>query len=226
MPRILLVEDEKSVASFIRRGLKEEGFVVDVAADGEQALLISQDHTHDLMILDLMLPKKNGLEVLQSLRNSKNFVPVIMLTAKGGVDDKVKGLSAGADDYLSKPFEFKELLARAKALLRRPRQQENQIIKISNLTIDLLKQKVSRNGKAISLTAREFGLLVFLATHPDQVVTRTMLAEGLWDLHFDTFSNVIDVQIARLRKKIDQGFKPQLITTVRGKGYQLVTPHA
>ena len=224
MPRILLVEDEKSVASFIRRGLKEEGFVVDVATNGEEALQVVDEHPYNLIILDFMMPKKNGLEVLKTLRGNKNFVPVLMLTAKSEVDDKVAGLSAGADDYLAKPFEFKELLARIQALLRRPPVQENKVIKIGNLSIDLLKQKVSRANKNIDLTAREFGLLVFLATHPDQVVTRTMLAEGLWDLHFDTFSNVIDVQVARLRKKIDLGFKPQLIATVRGRGYQFITP--
>lgn len=225
MPKILLVEDEGSVASFIRRGLKEEGYIVDSAEDGEEGLRLALESGYDLLVLDWSLPKKNGLEVLTALRDQKNPIPVLMLTAKSEVEDKVKSLNAGADDYLTKPFAFKEFLARVSALLRRPQKFQQTLIEMADLRIDLAKQKAVRAGKEIQLSAREFALLIYLAQHPHEVVTRTMLAESLWDLHFDTFSNLIDVQIGRLRKKIDLKFKKKLIHTVRGKGYIFSDAH-
>lgn len=223
MARILLMEDEKAVASFIRRGLKEENYSVDLAKDGEEALNLAKNYSYDLAILDVMVPKKNGFEVLEQLRQQKKTFPIIFLTAKDALEDKVKGLNIGADDYLTKPFEFDELLARIRALLRRPQSEKVSILMVADLKVDLSTQKVYRGNKEINLTSKEYALLTYMMRYPDQVITRTKLSEQLWDMYFDSFSNVIDVQIARLRKKIDQGFKKKLIQTIRGRGYKLVS---
>lgn len=222
--RILLVEDDARVASFIRRGLREEHYAVDVAGDGEQALFMAQSADYDLIILDLLLPKRSGLDVLRALRADRVTLPILILTAKDEVGDKVAGLDAGADDYLTKPFKFDELLARIRALLRRRGDLIPTVLEAGNLEMDTLRRRVARGGKEIVLTSREFSLLEFLLRHLNQVVTRTMLAENVWEHDFDPLSNVIDVHIARLRRKIDEGFSPKLLKTVRGTGYVLGLP--
>ncbi len=222
--RILLVEDEPRVASFIRRGLREEQYVVDIASDGERALFLAHTESYDLIILDLTLPKRDGMEVLQDLRTGKNNMPVLILTAKDKLKDKVAGLNAGADDYLTKPFGFEELLARVRALLRRHGEVEPTILRAGDLELDTVRHKVRRQDKELELTNREYALLEYFLRHPNQVVTRTMLSENVWEKDFDTFSNVIDVHIARLRSKIHAGFSSSLLHTLRGKGYVLQIP--
>jgi DNA-binding response OmpR family regulator len=219
--RVLLAEDDSRVAGFVRRGLREEQYAVDVAADGEKALFMAQTGEYDLIILDLMLPKKDGMEVLRTLRGTKCGTPVLILTAKDKPRDKVEGLNAGADDYLTKPFGFEELLARVRALLRRRGDMTPTVLAAGDLQMDTLKHKVRRGGKEIDLTNREYALLEFFLRHPNEVVTRTKLSEHVWETDFDTFSNVIDVHIARLRQKINEGFSPKLLETVRGRGYIL-----
>jgi DNA-binding response OmpR family regulator len=219
--RILLAEDDSRVASFVRRGLREEQYAVDVATDGEKAFLMAQTGEYSLIILDLMLPKKDGMEVLRTLRASKCGTPVLILTAKDKPKDKVEGLNAGADDYLTKPFGFEELLARVRALLRRGGNMAPTVLAAGDLQMDTLKHKVRRGGKEIDLTNREYALMEFFLRHPNEVVTRTTLSEQVWEADFDTFSNVIDVHIARLRQKINDGFSSKLLQTVRGRGYIL-----
>jgi DNA-binding response OmpR family regulator len=219
--RILLAEDDSRVAGFIRRGLREEQYAVDVATDGEKALFMAQTGEYDLIILDLMLPQKDGMEVLRMLRGAKCGTPILILTAKDKPKDKVDGLNAGADDYLTKPFGFEELLARVRALLRRHGDMTPTALTAGDLQMDTLKHKVRRGGKEIDLTNREYALLEFFLRHPNEVVTRTKLSEHVWETDFDTFSNVIDVHIARLRQKINDGFSPKLLETVRGRGYIL-----
>ncbi|HNX68931.1 MAG TPA: response regulator transcription factor [Candidatus Omnitrophota bacterium] len=222
--RILLVEDDSRVAGFVRRGLREEQYAVDRVADGEQALQEAQTNEYDLIILDLMLPRKDGMEVLRELRAGKNNTPVLILTAKDKPKDKVDGLNAGADDYLTKPFGFEELLARVRALLRRRGDMIPTVLSAGDLEVDTVKHKVRRTGRDIDLTNREYALLEFFLRHPNQVVTRTMLSEHVWESSFDSFSNVIDVHIARLRQKLDDGSEPKLLRTLRGKGYILEIP--
>ena len=222
--RILLAEDDSRVAGFVRRGLREEQYALDVAADGEKALFMAQTGEYDLIILDLMLPKKDGMEVLRTLRAFKLGTPVLILTAKDKPKDKVEGLNAGADDYLTKPFGFEELLARVRALLRRRGDMVPTVLTAGDLQIDTLKHKVSRGGKDLDLTNREYALLEFFLRHPNEVVTRTKLSEHVWETDFDTFSNVIDVHVARLRQKINDGFSLKLLETVRGRGYVLQIP--
>ncbi|MDD5669241.1 MAG: response regulator transcription factor [Candidatus Omnitrophica bacterium] len=217
--RILIVEDEKKIADFIRRGLKEEGYAVDAAYDGEEGHFLASTNEYDLIILDLMLPKIDGRTLCAQLRKEKISVPVLILTAKDQVNDKVAGLDAGADDYLTKPFAFEELVARIRALLRRPEAAQEVHLKIKDLEMDLLTHTVRRGGQDIELTAKEFALLEFFMRRPNTVVTRTMIAEHVWDIHFETYTNVIDVYVNYLRKKIDRGFKDQMIHTLRGKGY-------
>ncbi|MFB3907164.1 MAG: response regulator [Candidatus Eisenbacteria bacterium] len=224
--RILVVEDDARVASFIRRGLREAQYVVDLATDGEQGLYMAQEGDYDLIVLDVLLPKKNGFEVVKSLRDQSNTVPVLILTAREGMKDKVAGLDSGADDYLTKPFGFEELLARVRALLRRRGYEVQTVLKAGDLELDTLRRKAMRGGKQLTLTNREYGLLEFLLRRPNQVVTRTMLAEHVWEQDFDPFSNVIDVHIARLRRKIDDSFEPKLLQTVRGSGYMLQVPQS
>ena len=219
--RILIVEDEKKMANLIERGLKEEHFVVDVACDGEDGLYKAEINNYDLMILDIMLPKKDGIAMCKELRKKKNYTPILMLTARDGVSDKVFGLNAGADDYLSKPFAFDELLARIRALLRRQRKEKNNLLKVADLELNQLTHEVNRGGKKIVLTSKEYILLEFLILHANQVVTRTMIYDHVWEEDFHSLTNVIDVYIKYLRNKIDKGFKRKLIHTLRGTGYIL-----
>ena len=224
--RILLVEDDTRVASFIRRGLREEHYTVDLASDGEQALYLAQTGEYDIIILDLMLPKRSGMDVLQTLRADGLSTPILILTAKDKLKDKVGGLNAGADDYLTKPFGFEELLARINTLSRRRGDMILTSLRAADLELDTLRHKVMRAGKPLVLTNREYALLEYLMRHPNQLVTRTMLAEHVWEHDFDPLSNVIDVHIARLRRKIDHGFNPKLLQTVRGSGYILEAPES
>jgi len=219
--RILLVEDEIKMASFIERGLKAEDYVVDVANDGEKALFQAEINPYDLIILDVILPVKDGITVCRELRSKKINVPVLMLTSKDRVRDKVLGLNSGADDYLAKPFAFEELLARISALLRRNKQDKTGILKIADLEMDQLKHKVTRAGREIQLTSKEFALLEYLMLNATHVVTRTMISEHVWHEDFDSFTNVIDVYMNFLRNKVDKGHKKQLIHTIHGKGYVL-----
>ena len=219
--RILLIEDEKRIANFVERGLKEEGFVVDLAGDGEKGIYFAEIHTYDLIILDVMLPEKDGLTLCRQMRSQKIETPILMLTAKSSVKDKVMGLNAGADDYLAKPFEFAELVARVRALTRRNIRDRSTQLKMADLELDQLTHKVTRGGHEIYLTSKEYVLLKYLMQNAGQIVTRTMISEHVWDESFDTFTNVIDVYINYLRKKIDEGNKKPLIHTVRGTGYIL-----
>jgi len=219
--RILVVEDEKKIADFIKRGLREEGYAVDAAYDGEEGLFLAKTNEYDLILLDLMLPKIDGLSLCRKLKKEKVKAPVIMLTAKDTVKDKVMGLDSGADDYLTKPFAFEELLARIRAILRKQDSQTLSKLKIADLELDLLTHKVARAGKEIELTTKEYSLLEYLMRNEGVIVTRTMISEHVWDIDFDTFTNVIDVYINYLRNKIDSGFDKKLIHTVRGRGYTL-----
>jgi len=219
--RILLVEDEEKIAAFLKRGLKEHKFVLDVAPDGEEALYFADLNPYDLIILDLGIPKISGINVCKQIRAAKNYVPILILTARSAVEDRVAGLNAGADDYLSKPFSFVELLARIRALLRRERKEKNDILKVGDLEVNMLNHQVLRNGKQVALTAREYSLLQYLMLNANQVVTRTMISDHVWNEEFNSFSNIIDVHIRYLRKKIDDGFKNKLIHTIRGTGYIL-----
>ncbi|HEX7512072.1 MAG TPA: response regulator transcription factor [Candidatus Methylomirabilis sp.] len=223
--RILLVEDDKKVASFIRKGLEEEGYAVDVAADGEAGLFMGLDRLHDLIILDVMLPKKPGFQVLRELRQAKVATPVLMLTARDTVEDKVQGLDAGADDYLTKPFVFAELLARVRALLRRRAEARSPRLQVANLVLDPATRSVTRGGQPITLTNREFALLEYLMRNAGRVLTRTAITEHVWDYDFDSGTNVIDVYVNYLRKKIDASHEPKLLHTVRGAGYVLRESH-
>lgn len=219
--RVLVVEDEKKVASFIKQGLEEEGYAVDVAPDGEEGLGMALDRVHDLVILDIHLPRMDGLRVLQELRKDKVTTPVLLLTVRANIEDKVLGLDAGADDYLTKPFAFEELLARVRALLRRRAEAEPPVLRIADLTLDPARHVVTRGGEKIDLSPKEFALLAYFMRNPGRVLTRTMISEHVWDYDFDTMTNVIDVYVTYLRKKIDAGHQPKLIHTVRGVGYVL-----
>jgi len=217
--RILVVEDEKKVAHFIKKGLEEEHYAVDTAYDGETGLYMAEVNEYDLIVLDLMIPKIDGLEVLKRTRENKNNVPILVLTARDSVGDVVKGLDAGCDDYLTKPFEFIEFLARIRALLRREKIDKEPILKIADLTLSLVTHNVTRKSKEIELTSKEYALLEYFMRNPDKVLTRTMISEHVWDYHFDSMTNVIDVYVNYLRKKIDKDFEPKLIHTIRGVGY-------
>jgi heavy metal response regulator len=219
--RILVIEDEKKIADFIRRGLKEEGYAVDAAYDGEQGLFLAKTNEYDLILLDLMLPKLDGYSLFKELKKEKVVSPVIMLTAKDAVKDRVAGLDLGADDYITKPFAFEELLARIRAALRKKEGKLSATLKVEDLVLDLKTHKASRAGKEIVLTSKEYTLLEYLMRNAGTVVTRTMISEHVWDINFDTFTNVIDVYINYLRNKIDTGHKKKLIHTVRGRGYVL-----
>jgi heavy metal response regulator len=217
--RILVVEDEKKVASFIKQGLEEEGYAVDWAADGQEGLLLALDGVHDLIILDLNLPRMDGLKVLQELRKSKVKAPVLLLTVRAMIEDKVLGLDTGADDYLTKPFSFQELLARARALLRRRLETEPTLLQVADLTLDPARRLVRRGADKIELSTKEFALLDYFMRNSGRVLTRTMIAEHVWDYDFDTATNIIDVYVNFLRKKVDADREPKLIHTVRGVGY-------
>ena len=222
--RILVIEDDKDVASFIRNGLVQAGCNVDVADNGKDGLFLATTENYDALVVDRMLPGVDGLTLIRTLRASEDPTPVLILSALGEVDDRVKGLKAGGDDYLVKPFAFSELLARLEALDRRSKSAGEGTVttlKVADLELDLLRREVHRGGRRIDLQPREFQLLEFLMRHTGQVVTRTMLLEGVWDYHFDPQTNVIDVHISRLRSKIDRGFERPLLHTVRGVGYRL-----
>ncbi|GAB4271894.1 heavy metal response regulator transcription factor [Deferrisoma sp.] len=219
--RILVVEDEAKVASFIRKGLEEERYAVDVAADGEEGLELAELNPYDLIVLDLMLPGLDGFRFIQKLRGQGIATPILVLTARDSVSDKVKGLDLGADDYLTKPFAFAELLARIRALLRRGTPQTSPVLQVADLTLDPAARRVTRAGRSIELTAKEFALLEYFLRNAGRVLTRTMILEHVWDQSFDSYTNVVDVYVNYLRKKVDQGFEPKLIHTVRGVGYVL-----
>jgi heavy metal response regulator len=219
--RILVVEDEKKLASFICRSLKEKDYAVDVAYDGEEGLFLAAENPYDLVILDIMLPGKDGVSICRELRTKKNATPILMLTARDDVEDKITGLDAGADDYLTKPFAFQEFLARVRALIRRKHNVTTTKLKVADLELDQLTHNVTRSGQAIALTSTEYALLEYLMLNAGQVVTRTMISEHVWNDDFDVFSNVINVYINYLRKKIDSGSDRKLIHSIRGTGYVL-----
>ncbi len=219
--RLLLVEDEPRVAGFIAKGLREQCYAVDISPDGEDALYRAGETEYDLLILDVMLPRKDGYAVCRELRGRGFRHPILMLTARDAVDDRVRGLDAGADDYLAKPFKFRELLARIRALLRRPQELRPQLLQISDLVLNTASHRVTRGGQRIELTAKEYALLEFLLLRQNRVVNREQIAEHVWDESFDPLSNIIDVYVRRLRAKIDAGFAPPLIHTRRGEGYFL-----
>jgi two-component system, OmpR family, copper resistance phosphate regulon response regulator CusR len=217
--KILVVEDEERVAHFIQKGLQEEGHAVDLSFDGEDGSFLAEVNDYDLIILDLMLPKKNGIVVCREIRGRGVVTPVLMLTARDTVEDKVRGLDAGADDYLGKPFAFEELLARVRALLRRRSESKSPVLKMADLELDPMSRRVNRSGKPIRLTTKEYALLEYLMRNPNKVLSRTLIGEHVWDMNFDPESNVIDVYVSHLRSKVDKGFDPPLIHTLRGQGY-------
>ncbi len=220
--RILLVEDDLEAAAYLVKGLTESGHMVEHAADGEQGLQMAVANAYDSMIIDRMLPKRDGLSVIEELRRMGNMAPVLILSALDDVDERVTGLKAGGDDYLTKPYQLSELTARLQALTRRAQTGvQGTVLHVGDLTLDLIKHKVTRSGRNINLQPREFRLLEYLMQHTGQVVTRSMLLENVWDYHFDPQTNVIDVQISRLRSKIDKDFDTALLHTVRGAGYKL-----
>lgn len=219
--RILIVEDEPKVASFIRRALEEERYAVDVCSDGIQGRDLASEVNYDLIILDLMLPALPGLDVLKELRGGRVKTPILILTARSEVDQRVNGLDAGADDYLTKPFAIEELLARARALLRRAGGEPSGIVQVDDLILNPVTHDVTRGGQRIDLTSKEYALLEYMMRNAGRVLTRTMISEHVWNLDFDTFTNVIDVYIRYLRNKIDRGHTRGLIHTVRGSGYTL-----
>ena len=217
--RLLLVEDEKRLSHFIKKGLVEQGFAIDQAYDGEEGLYLAKEETYDLIILDVMLPRLSGIELCKKFRETKKKTPVLMLTAKSEIEDKVEGLDSGADDYLTKPFAFEELKARINALLRRSYHQVSNTLSLLDLTVDPVKHTVKRIDKTIKLTPKEFSILELLLRRKHEVVTRTQIIEHVWDYNFDSLSNVVDVFIGTLRKKIDKGYKIPLIHTLHGVGY-------
>ena len=220
--KILIIEDDNETRDYVSSGLKEAGHVVDSTGDGYEGLLLAKETKHDLLIVDRMLPGLDGLTLVKTLRSAGCTVPVLFLTTMCGIDDRVEGLNAGADDYLVKPFAFSELGARVNALLRRPRETvEQNILQVSGLEIDLLKRVVRRGGQLIDLQPTEFRLLEYLVRHAGQVVTRTMLLENVWDFHFDPKTNIVETHISRLRAKLNAGNRSDLIHTIRGAGYRL-----
>ncbi|NNM66918.1 MAG: response regulator [Spirochaetales bacterium] len=219
--RILVVEDEAKIASFVQKGLSEEGYSVEIASDGALGLRRALESPFDLIVLDLMLPEMDGLEVCKALRQKGLSIPILMLTARDGVDDKVRGLDLGADDYITKPFVYEEFLARVRSNLRKARDRGDPYMRVADLVFDTRLRRVERAGRLIELSSKEMALFQFLLEHRGEVVSRKEISERVWDIHFDTTTNVIDVHINRLRKKIDYGYTPQLIHTVRGSGYTL-----
>lgn len=219
--RILLVEDERRLSNVVKKGLTEEGFAVDTAFDGEEGQYLAESENYDLIILDISLPKIDGLTICRQLRTKNIKTPILMLTAKTTVEDKAAGLDSGADDYLAKPFAFLELRSRIHALIRRSKQEASPTLSIADLILDPIKHKITRSGREIVLTPKEFSVLEILLAHKDEVVTRTMIIEHVWDYNFDSMSNVVDVFIAQLRRKIDKGAKTALIHTLHGVGYKI-----
>ena len=220
--RVLVIEDDRETAQFLQRSLKESGHAADVAGDGDTGLAMARDGKYDVLVVDRMLPRRDGLSIVQTLRGEGARTPVLILSALSGIDDRVTGLRAGGDDYLTKPYAYTELLARIEALARRPAPEELVTrYQVADLSLDRLSHKVTRDGEPILLQPREFRLLEYLMKHAGRVVTRTMLLENVWDYHFDPQTNVIDVHISRLRAKIDKGFGKPLLHTVRGAGYMI-----
>jgi heavy metal response regulator len=219
--RLCVIEDEKKVARFIKKGLEEEGYAVDLASDGEEGIAMVLDQVHDLIILDIALPKIDGLQVLKKLRERNVRTPVLLLTVRATIEDKVLGLDSGADDYLTKPFVFQELLARIRALLRRKAEAGPPLLQVEDLVLDPARHLVTRGGERIDLTSKEFALLEYLMRNAGRVLTRAMISEHVWNYDFDTETNVIDVYVNYLRRKIDSGGEKKLIHTVRGSGYVL-----
>ncbi len=225
--RILIIEDDFKIVSFVKRGLQQAGFAVDHAADGESGLAMALAEPYDCLIVDVMLPGLEGLEVIREMRSRKNNVPVLILSAKRSVEDRVKGLYSGSDDYLTKPFAFAELVARVQALMRRASgATEPSSLVAGDLELDLLTHEVSRAGKAIDLQPREFALLEYLMRNAGRVVSRTMIMQHVWDYNFDPQSNVVEARISRLRDKVDRDFKEKIIRTLRGVGYMLEIPRS
>jgi two-component system OmpR family response regulator len=216
--RLLLVEDDAKLSGAVSRGLRAEGYAVDVAADGDEALLQAAVYEYDGVILDLMLPVRDGLEVCRALRERGSWMPILMLTARGGVDDRIRGLDAGADDYLPKPFDFGELLARVRALVRRTPTERPARLEVGDLVVDPATHDVLVGGRPLELTAREFAVLEYLVRHPDQVVSRTTLLDHVWDANYEGSTNIVDVYVGQLRRKLE---RPELIRTVRGVGFVL-----
>jgi two-component system, OmpR family, response regulator len=220
--KILVIEDDREAAQYLAKGLRESGHTVDLAADGEEGYQLASDGRYDVLVVDRMLPKRDGLSIVADLRRASNATPVLILSALGEVDDRVKGLRAGGDDYLAKPYAFSELLARIEALGRRRGSADVEtVLKVGDLELDRLAHRVQRAGNVIAVQPREFRLLEYLMRHAGQVVTRTMLLENVWDYHFDPQTNVIDVHMSRLRSKIDKEFGSPLLHTVRGAGYMI-----
>jgi two-component system copper resistance phosphate regulon response regulator CusR len=222
--KILIVEDEQKTGDYLKQGLAEAGFVADLARDGVDGLHLALTDDYDLVVLDVMLPKLDGWQVLREIRRQGKHLPVLFLTARDQVEDRVKGLEFGADDYLVKPFAFSELLARVRALLRRGRTNEPELLRVADLELDLLRRRVMRGGRRIDLTAKEFALLELLLRRQGEVLPRSLIASQVWDMNFDSDTNVIEVAVRRLRAKIDDDFEPKLIRTVRGMGYVLEIP--
>lgn len=222
--RLLVIEDEHKVANFIKQGLEEEGYAVDHAADGASGLQMALEALHDVIVLDVMLPKLDGLSVLQQLRQANVTTPVLLLTVRATIEDKVLGLDAGADDYLTKPFAFEEFVARVRALLRRRAETAPPVLQVADLALDPARRVVARGDQKIELTPREFALLDYFMRNPGRVLSRTMIANRVWDYTFDSATNVIDVYVNYLRKKIDTGHDIKLLHTVRGVGYVLKVP--
>lgn len=219
--RILIAEDDKKVAGFLKKGLKEENYAVDLCYDGEEAAYQAQINTYDLIILDIMLPKKSGLAVCHEIRQEGVLSPILMLTARDSLDEKIKGLNEGADDYMTKPFAFTELLARIKALLRRSQDYKTKKLTVGDLELDPVSRQVSREGKTIVLTGKEYALLEYLMRNRGRVITQAMIIDHVWDMNYDGLSNVVNVYINHLREKVDKGFEVKYIQTLRGVGYKI-----
>ncbi len=219
--RVLLAEDQKKLASFVRQALVEAGFTVDVVHDGSEALALASTRPYDGLVLDIMLPGRDGLSVLRLLRERRIATPALFLTARGEVSERIEGLELGADDYVAKPFDMAELVARVKALVRRGASEPASLLRVGDLTLDLMRRHVARGPRSIGLTPREFALLEFLARTPGRVVTRTQIIEKVWEYHFDPETNVVDVYVGRVRRKLNEGGEPNLLHPVRGIGYKL-----
>jgi DNA-binding response OmpR family regulator len=224
--KVLVVEDDRKVAGFIEQGLREEGYAVDVAADGEEATMLAHVYDYDVIVLDVIMPKKSGLQVAAELRREGRGVPILMLTARDATEDVVRGLDVGADDYLTKPFKFDELLARVRALVRRGGAQRTELLAYGPIELDRLKHKVHVRGNPLDLSPKEFHLLEHFLLRPEEVVRRTELLEKVWDMHFDPESNVVDVHVGNLRRKLKRAAATDLIHTVRGVGFKLALPEA
>ncbi|MBI4988670.1 MAG: heavy metal response regulator transcription factor [Rhodocyclales bacterium] len=224
--KILIVEDEQKTGDYLKQGLSEAGFVADLVRDGVDGRHLALTDDYDLVVLDVMLPGLDGWQVLREIRQAGRHMPVLFLTARDQVEDRVKGLELGADDYLVKPFAFSELLARVRTLLRRGKSKEPELLQVADLDLDLLRRRVTRAGKRIDLTAKEFALLELLLRRQGEVLPRSLIASQVWDMNFDSDTNVIEVAMRRLRAKIDDDFEPKLIRTVRGMGYVLEIPEA